>query len=64
MSCLDSLLGYSTGEFKASQLIVRCLVPWINHLPPVCWSTFWKCKFDIMDNSFFIWYVQMCLHIY
>ena len=19
---------------------LRCLVPWINHLPPVCWSTF------------------------
>ena len=35
----------------------------INHLPPACWSTFWKstfkqqlgCRFDIMDNisSFF-----------
>ena len=21
-------------------LSLRCLVPWINHLPPVCWSTF------------------------
>ena len=20
----------------------RCLVTWINHLPPLCWSTFWK----------------------
>ena len=32
---------------------------WINHLPPACWSTFWKsnfrqqlgCRFDIMDNE-------------
>ena len=31
---------------------------WVNHLPPVCWSTFWKsifkqqlgCRFDIMDS--------------
>ena len=31
---------------------------WINHLPPACWSTFWKsifkqqlgCRFDIMDS--------------
>ena len=30
----------------------------INHLPPVCWSTFWEstfeqplsCRFDIMDS--------------
>ena len=34
--CLDSLLGYSTGEFQALQL------PCINYLPPVYWSTFWK----------------------
>ena len=35
------------------------LVSWINHLPPACWSTFWKsnlkqqlgCRFDIMDNE-------------
>ena len=36
---------------------------WINHLPPACWSTFWKwnfkqqlgCRFDIMDNeSYFL----------
>ena len=32
------------GEFLALQLtvVLRCLVPWINHLPPVGWSTFWK----------------------
>ena len=23
-------------------LSLRRMVPWINHLPPVCWSTFWK----------------------
>ena len=34
------------------------LLSWINHLPPACWSTFWKstfkqqlgCRFDIMDS--------------
>ena len=43
---------------------------WINHLPPVCWSTFWKstfeqqldCRFDIMDckSSLFYWYFDIC----
>ena len=48
MSCLHSLLGYSTGEFQTLQLIVlAALVPWINHMPPVCWPTFW--------NSSLIW---------
>ena len=49
------------------------LVSWINHLPPVCWSTFWKsifkqqlgCSFDIMDSisSFFciLIYAIICL---
>ena len=26
--------------FATAWLSLRCLVPWINHLPPVCWSTF------------------------
>ena len=34
------------------------LVSWINHLPPACWSTFWKsifkqqlgCRCDILDS--------------
>ena len=40
-----------------------------NHLPPACWSTFWKstfkqqlgCRFDIMDSisSFFL-YFDIC----
>ena len=41
MSCLNSLLGYSTREFQALQLFsLGCLVSGINHLPPVSWSTF------------------------
>ena len=58
------LLFNSEGEFQALQLTVLTeLLSWINHLPPVCWSTFWKstfkeqlgCRFDIMDckSSFF-----------
>ena len=43
MSYLHSLLRYSTGLFQALQLIVLAVfMPWINHLSPVCWSTFWK----------------------
>ena len=41
-----------------------------NHLPPACWSTFWKsnfkqqlgCRFDIMDNKsyfFVFWHMQL-----
>ena len=59
MSHLATQLGYSAGEFQALQLIVlRCLLSWINHLPPACWSTFWQStfkqqwgyRFDIMDS--------------
>ena len=40
-------------------LSLRRLVSWIYHLPPACWSTFWKsnfkqqlgCRFDIMDST-------------
>ena len=49
-------LRYSAGEFQ-TWLALRRLVSWINHLPPACWSTFWKSafkqqlgyRFDIMD---------------
>ena len=64
MSHLATQLGYSAGGFQALQLIVLAtLVLWINHLPPACWSTFWKsifkhhlgCRFDMLDSisSFF-----------
>ena len=49
--------------FNCNWLSLRRLVSWINHLPPACWSTFWKsifehqlgCRFDILDSisSFF-----------
>ena len=61
--------SYSTwifcrGVFRlCNWLSLRRLVSWIQHLPPECWSTFWKsifkqqldCRFDIMDSisSFF-----------
>ena len=38
-----------------------CLVPWINHLPPVCWSTFWQSS-DVMGNNFSIAFSYV-LHI-
>ena len=48
---------------------------WINHLPPACWSTFWKsnfkqqldCRFDIMDNEsyfFVFWHMQLYMSWY
>ena len=51
------------------------LVSWINHLPPACWSTFWKsnfkqqlgCRFDIMDNEsyfFVFWHMQIYMSWY
>ena len=51
------------------------LVAWINHLPPACWSTFWKtnfkqqlgCRFDIMDNEsyfFVFWHMQLYMSWY
>ena len=48
------------GSFRlCNWLSLRRLVSFINHLPPACWSTFWKsnfkqqlsCRFDIMDNE-------------
>ena len=29
-------------DFATDCLQLRRWVPWINHLPPVCWFTFWK----------------------
>ena len=51
------------------------LVSWIKHLPPACWSTFWKsnfkqqlgCRFDIMDNEsyfFVFWHMQLYMSWY
>ena len=62
LSNLHSQLWYSTEQFQSLKLIVLVmLVPWINHLCPVCWFTFWKfsfgwnlvCKFDIAENTYF-----------
>ena len=72
VSCLDYLLGYSTGAgLICNWLSLRCLVPWINHLPPVYWSTFWKsslkwrwvCKFDTLENNFFIFFNTFYIYL-
>ena len=64
MSHLATQLGYSAGSVRlCNWLSLRRLVSWINHLPPACWSTFWKsifkhqsgCRFDILGSiSYFI----------
>ena len=64
------------GSFRlCNWLSLRRLVSWINHLPPACWSTFWKsnfkqqlgCRFDIMDNEsyfFVFWHMQLYMSWY
>ena len=51
---------------------VLSLVSWNNHMPPACWSTFWKsifkhqlgCGFDILDSiSSFLLYFDICNYI-
>ena len=70
MSCLDSILGYFIGSSRlCNWLSLRRLVPWINHLPPVCWSIFWKsslkwyyvCKF--IKKTFFLFHILMPYNI-
>ena len=70
MSSLDYSLRYSTGEIQVLQLIfLAVLVPWINHLPPVCWFTFgnliWKDSgiVCIMENNFFIVFNFVCTYV-
>ena len=63
------------GSFRlCNWLSLWRLVPWINHLPPACLSTFWKstlkqplgCRSDIMDSisSFFFWHMQLYMSWY
>ena len=43
MSCLDFYWDILQGSSRrCNWLSFRCLVPWINHVSLVCWSTFWK----------------------
>ena len=44
----DILLGSSR---LCNWLALWCLVPWINYLPHVCCSTFWKL---VLNNSWFV----------
>ena len=61
MLCLDSLLGYSTGEFQALQQIVIAVFGAVDYLLASCMLVhfleivfemkwLWVCKFDIMEN--------------
>ena len=43
VSGLYSQQGWSAELFEhCDRLSLLCLVLWVNHLPPVCWSTFGK----------------------
>ena len=49
MSHLVTQLDILLGSFRlCNWLSLRRLVSWISHLPPVCWSSFWK---SILNNS-------------
>ena len=80
MSHLATLLIYIyiyiyilQGSFRlCNWLSLPRLVSWINHLPPACWSTFWKSifkhqlgyRFDILDSiSTFFLYFDICNYI-
>ena len=76
MSHLATQFGYSAGVSQALQLIVLAAFGVVDyHLPPACWSTFWKsnfkqqlgCRFDIMDNEsyfFVFWHMQLYMSWY
>ena len=63
--------GWSAGVFQLSNWFsLRCLGPWIGHLPPMYWSNFTcfvslrklVCKFGIMDRDFlYIFSFYYCL---
>ena len=66
---------YTLSFRLCNWLSFRRLVSWINHLPPACWSTFWKsnfkqqlgCRFDIIDNLsyfFVFWHMQLYMSWY
>ena len=82
--CGKVLPFISSLQVHVDGLIKKCVTPllthwsyvflaWINHLPPECWSTFWKsifkhqlgCRFDILDSisSFFFVFWHMQLYI-
>ena len=64
------------GSFRLfNWLSLRRLVSWINHLPPACWSTFWKsifkhqlgCRLFILDSIsslFLFWHMQLYMSSY
>ena len=52
VNCVSNLIRLNTIRctwnihWLCNWLSVRCLMSWINHLPPVCVSTFWKSTFE------------------
>ena len=44
-----------------NRLSLRCLVPWINHLHPLCWPTLWKL---VSNNSWFVSLIYNGKHIF
>ena len=77
MANLKAISSSATLSFRlCNWLSLLRLVSWINHLPPACWSTFWKsnfkqqlgCRFDMMDNEsyffFVFWHMQLYMSWY
>ena len=71
---LDSQQGYSPGSSRRCHwLSLRCLVPWINHMLHLCYSTVWKFSFKqnwsvslTLRKTFFhcFYYVYRCKFTY
>ena len=66
MSGLDSLLRFSTGEYQALRLIIIAVFcACINHLPPVCWSAFWKSSLKwylVCENNFSLFSIMFYIY--
>ena len=73
MKSLEIIYRCGIYHLKVSNLAMSCndlivLAAWINHLPPACWSTFWKstfkqqlgCRFDILDSISYFLYFDIC----
>ena len=60
-----SIVGYSTGGWgdyrPCNWLSLWFLMPWINHLSPVCWSICWKHTTNETTVALWFWYSGECV---
>ena len=73
LSCSDYLHDIMQGSSRFCNWIsLRCLVPWIHHLPPVCRSTFFRNLFwndsgfvnVRLLRIFFVVFSHVCVYLF